>query len=259
MRYDRAMKTSDFELDEQGGALRVTLRRPPLNVLDIATMRELRRAIKDLPRRPDLKVLVLRSALPGTFSAGTDVSDHRRERVGQMLGAFHRLVVFLDEIPQATIAAVDGRCLGGGCELALFCDIVLATRRSTFALPEIDLGCFPPVAAVALPRLAGRVAHEMVLLGEPISAEEALRRGLINRVVDDVDEASNDWAARLAAKSGSVLAFARRAVRQGARGSFAKALARTERMYIEELTRTRDSDEGVKAFLEKRRPRWTDK
>jgi cyclohexa-1,5-dienecarbonyl-CoA hydratase len=197
--------------------------------------------------------------LPGTFSAGMEVRDHRRERVRQMLGAFHRLIVFLDQIPQATLAAVDGRCLGGGCELALFCDVVLATPRSSDALPEIDLGCLPPVAATWLPRVAGRVAHEMVLLGEPVSAEEALRRGLVNRVVDDLDTATADWVDRLAAKSGSVLALARRAVRQGARGSFAKALARTERMYVEELTRTRDSEEGIKAFLEKRRPRWTDR
>jgi len=250
---------SDFDVDERAGALWLTLRRPPVNVLDIPTVREIRRALKGLPTRQDLKVLVLRSALPGTFSTGMDVADHRPERVRQMLGAFHRLVLFLDQIPQATIAAVDGRCLGGGCELALSCDIALATPRSSFALPEIDLGCFPPVAAVMLPRLAGRTAHEMVLLGEPVSAEDALRRGLINRVVDDVEAASADWVARLAAKSGSVLALARRAVRQGARGSVPKALARTERMYLEELTRTRDSEEGVAAFLEKRRPRWTDR
>jgi cyclohexa-1,5-dienecarbonyl-CoA hydratase len=250
---------SDFEVDERGGASWLTLRRPPLNVLDIATLREMRRALKDLPTRHDLKVLVIRSGLPGTFSAGTDVSDHRRERVGQMLRAFHRLIVFLDQIPQATIAAVEGRCLGGGCELALSCDVVLATPRASFALPEIDLGCFPPVAAVALPRVAGRTANEMVLLGEPVSAEEALRRGLVNRVVEDLAEATADWVSRLAAKSGSALALARRAVRQGARGSLAKALARTERLYLEELTRTRDSEEGIAAFLEKRRPRWTDR
>jgi cyclohexa-1,5-dienecarbonyl-CoA hydratase len=176
-----------------------------------------------------------------------------------MLGSLHRLVLFLDQIPQATIAAVDGRCLGGGCELALSCDVALATPRSTFGLPEIDLGCFPPVAAVRLPRLAPRLAAEMVLLGESLGAEEAQRRGLVNRVVDDVEAAAADWAGKLAAKSGSVLALARRAVREGARGSFAKALARAERMYNEEVTRTRDSDEGVKAFLEKRRPRWSDR
>jgi cyclohexa-1,5-dienecarbonyl-CoA hydratase len=252
-------KMSDFDVDERAGALWLTLRRPPLNVLDTATLRELRRAVKDLPTRRDVKVVVLRSALPGTFSAGTDVGDHRRERIRQMLTAFHRLVLFLDQIPQATLAAVDGRCLGGGCELALTCDIVLATPRSSFALPEIDLGCFPPVGAVALPRLAGRIAHEMVLLGEPISAEQALPRGLVNRIVDDLEAATADWVERLAAKSGSVLAVARRAVRQGGRGTFAKALERTERLYLEELTRTRDSDEGVKAFIEKRRPRWTDR
>jgi cyclohexa-1,5-dienecarbonyl-CoA hydratase len=250
---------SDFDVDERGGALWLTLHRPPANVLDIPTLREMRRALKSLPTRHDLKVVVIRSALAGTFSAGMDVGDHRRERVRQMLGAFHRLVLFLDQIPQAAIASVDGRCLGGGCELALLCDVVLATPRSRFALPEIDLGCFPPVAAVMLPRLAGRTAHEMVLLGEPVSAEDALRRGLINRVVDDLEAATSDWVSRLAAKSSSVLALARRAVRQGARGSLAKALARTERMYVEELTRTRDSEEGVAAFLEKRRPRWTDR
>ena len=250
---------SDFDVDERSGALWVTLRRPPVNVLDIATLRELRRALKDLPTRPDLKVLVLRSGLPGTFSAGTDVHDHRRERVRQMLGAFHRLILFLDQIPQATLAAVDGRCLGGGCELALFCDVVLATPRSSFALPEIDLGCFPPVAATWLPRVAGRVGLEMVLLGAPISADEAQRRGLLTRVVDDLEAASSEWVDRLAAKSGSVLALARRVVRHGARGTFAKALARAERTYLEELTRTRDSEEGIKAFLEKRRPRWTDR
>jgi len=250
---------TDFEVDERGGALWLTLHRPPVNVLDIATLREVRRALKGLPTRRDLKVLVIRSALPGTFSAGMDVREHRRERVGQMLRAFHRLVLFLDQIPQATLAAVDGRCLGGGGELALSCDIVLATPASSFALPEIDLGCFPPVAAVMLPRLAGRAAHEMVLLGEPVSAEEARRRGLVNRVVDDLEAATADWVSRLAAKSGSVLALARRAVRQGARGTFPKALARTERLYLEELTRTRDSEEGIEAFLEKRRPRWTDR
>jgi cyclohexa-1,5-dienecarbonyl-CoA hydratase len=250
---------SDFDVDERSGALWVTLRRPPLNILDIPTLRDLRRALKELPTRHDLKVLVFRSGMPGTFSAGVDVRDHRRERIRQMLGAFHRLIVFLDQIPQATLAAVDGRCLGGGCELALFCDVVVATPRSTFALPEIDLGCFPPVAATWLPRVAGRTAHEMVLVGEPVPAEEALRRGLVNRVVDDLDAATAEWVDRLAAKSGSVLALARRAVRQGARGSFPKALARTERLYLEELTRTRDSEEGIKAFLEKRRPRWTDR
>ena len=99
----------------------------------------------------------------------------------------------------------------------------------------------------------------MVLLGEPVSAEEALRHGLVSRVVDDLEAATADWVSRLAAKSGSVLALARRAVRQGARGTLPKALARTERLYLEELTRTRDSEEGVEAFLEKRRPRWTDR
>jgi len=249
----------DFALEERAGALWVTLQRPPLNILGIDTLRELRRVLRWLPKRRDLKVVVLRSGLAGTFSAGTDVRDHRRGRVARMLSAFHRLILFLDQVPQATIAAVDGRALGGGAELALACDFVLATPSSRFGLPEIDLGCFPPVAAVALPRFTGRLALEMILLGRPIPAEEARQRGLINDVVDDLDAATSDWVARISAKSGSVLGLARRAVRRGTRGSFVKALARTERFYLEELTRTQDSQEGIDAFLEKRPPRWTDR
>jgi cyclohexa-1,5-dienecarbonyl-CoA hydratase len=176
-----------------------------------------------------------------------------------MLEAFHAVFHILDTMPQLAIAAVDGRCLGGGCELAVFCDVVLATKRSTFALPEIDVGCFPPVAAVVLPRLVGRAAFEMVLTGGPVTAAEAARIGLITRVASDLDAEVHRWTAALAQKSGAVLAIARRAVRQGGHDSFAAALARTEALYRDELAVTADCAEGVRAFLEKRPPQWTDR
>jgi len=241
------------------GARWITLARPPLNVLDRDTIHQLHEALAPLPGRRDLKVVVLRSGLEGTFSAGVDVADHTRERAPGMLAAFHALFHLLDALPQSTLAAVDGRCLGGGCELAAFCDVVLATPRSSFGQPEIDVGCFPPVAAVLLPRLVGRAAHELVLGGAAVSAAEAERIGLINRVAADLDAETRAWVRRLAAKSGAALALARRAVRQGGQGPWADALARAEAIYRSELLATEDAEEGVRAFLEKRPPRWTDR
>jgi cyclohexa-1,5-dienecarbonyl-CoA hydratase len=256
--YNRRMRRP-IEAEESGGAVRVSLARPPLNVLDIPTIRELDLMLQPLAERRDLKVLVLRSALPGVFSAGVDVADHRRERVPEMLESFHAVFRRLDGLPQVTVAAVDGVCLGGGCELAAFCDVVLATPTSTFGQPEIDVGCFPPVAAVWLPRLIGRAAYAMVLGGEPVSAAEAARMGLITAVADDLAAETSRWVERLGRKSAAVLALARRALRQGPTGAFADGLSGAESIYRNELTKTEDMEEGVRAFLEKRKPAWKDR
>jgi cyclohexa-1,5-dienecarbonyl-CoA hydratase len=240
------------------GARWITLERPPVNVLDVETIERLAAALA-LEDRRDLKSIVFRSAIPRTFSAGVDVRDHTRERVGAMLEAFHGLFRRLDALPQATIAAVDGTCLGGGCELAVFCDIVLATPPSVFGQPEIDVGCFPPVAAVVLPRMAGRAAAELILTGAPISAADAARAGLVSRVVDDLEAETRRVVRLLAGKSAAVLALARRALRHGADGPFEDALTRVERLYRDALVPGEDAEEGVQAFLEKRPPRWKDR
>ena len=253
------MSAEPLAIEDKDGARWITLQRPPLNVLDLPTIRALREAVRPRARRRDLKVLVFRSAIPGTFCAGVDVRDHGKDRVSDMLEAFHAVFRLLDGLPQATVAAVDGRCLGGGCELAAFCDVLLATPRSVFGQPEIDVGCFPPVGAVLLPRIVGRAALEMVLTGASVTADEAARIGLVSRVVDDLEVETAACVARLTAKSGAVLALARRAVRQGGRGSFRRALERTERIYRKELLATDDVEEGVRAFLEKRPPRWQDR
>jgi len=245
--------------EERGAALVVSLARPPLNVLDLDAIAALDRAIAPLASRRDLKVLVLRSAVPAVFSAGVDVADHARDRVGRMLASFHAVFRRLDVLPQATIAAVDGLCLGGGCELAAFCDVVLATPGSSFGQPEIDVGCFPPVAAAWLPRLVGRAAYAMVLGGARMTAAEAERIGLITAVTDDLAAETARWVERFAGKSGVVLSLARRALRAGSAEPFADALARTEAVYRDELTRTDDMEEGIRAFLEKRAPVWRDR
>jgi cyclohexa-1,5-dienecarbonyl-CoA hydratase len=240
-------------------AVSLWLDRPPMNGLDLETLEGLAGALREAAPRRDWKVVVLRSAVPGVFSAGEDPAPYSRERLDQGLQAFHAVVEELCRIPQAAVAAVDGLCLGGGCELALLCDIVLATPGSTFGLPEIDAGRFPPVAAALLPRLIGRPAWEMVLLGSSIDASRAAELGLVTRVAADLPDAVDTWAKWLCSKSGAALALARRALREGGSGSFAEGLARSEALYRDELSRTEDVAEGMRALLDKRRPHWNDR
>ena len=247
-----------IRIDQRGAAAYVALARPPLNVLDLPAIRSLHEALAGLTGRRDVKAVVLRSAVDGVFSAGVDVAAHAPERAAEMLRATHDVFRLLDTLPQATLAAVDGLCLGGGCEMAVACDVVVATARSRFGQPEIDVGCLPPVASVLLPRLVGRMAYELILEGTPIAAVEAARIGLVNRVVDDVEREAALWAERIGGKSAAVIALARRAARRGWHGPFAEALADVEAIYLKDLLPTHDAAEGVRAFLEKRKPRWKD-
>jgi cyclohexa-1,5-dienecarbonyl-CoA hydratase len=251
--------SADFSVVDEGACRTITLSRPPLNVLDIPTLERLREVVDELAGHTELKAVVWRSSLAGTFSAGMDVADHRVERVADMLHAVHGLVRALRDLPQVSIALVDGRALGGGAELAIACDVVLASSRATFAFPEIDVGCFPPVASVLLPRLVGRAATELVVTGRVVQAAEAQALGLASRVVPDLDAAARELVGQLRGKSAAVLALARRAVDTGGHGPFASALERAEQSYLRDLLRTADMEEGVTAFLEKRPPRWTDR
>ena len=244
-------------VEQRGAVVEVVLDRPPLNVLDLGTLGTLHASLLALGDRDDVRVAVLRSAIPGTFSAGADVADHARDRAPRMLAAMHAVVRALRALPQPTIALVDGRCLGGGCEVALACDLVVASPRATFGQPEIDLGCFPPVAAALLPRLAGRRAAELVLVGAPVGALDALSMGLVSRVADDVEAEGRRLAGALAAKSGTALAAAARALRAATDGTLDEALARNERLYLDAVVPTADAEEGVRAFLEKRAPVWS--
>jgi cyclohexa-1,5-dienecarbonyl-CoA hydratase len=244
-------------VEQRGAVVEVVLDRPPLNVLDLGTLGTLHASLLALSGRDDWRVLALRSGIDGTFSAGADVADHARDRAPSMLAAMHAVVRALRALARPTIALVDGRCLGGGCELALACDLVIASPRATFGQPEIDLGCFPPVGAALLPRLAGRHASELVLLGRPVAAGDALRIGLVNRVVDDVDAEGRLWAQALAGKSASALAAAVRALRAGTDGTLDEALARNEQLYLDAIVPSADAEEGVRAFLEKRAPVWS--
>ncbi|MEK7249945.1 MAG: enoyl-CoA hydratase/isomerase family protein, partial [Bacteroidota bacterium] len=167
---------------DAGESVSLVLNRPPLNVLNIVMIKEMNAALSAMPSHPSAKVLLIRSE-GKAFSAGVDVADHTADKIDEMMREFHRTFDLLNGFKIPTVAVVDGAALGGGCEIAIYCDMVIASERSKFAQPEIKVGVFPPIAAAMFPRLVGRNrALELLMSGETISAAEAERIGLINRV-----------------------------------------------------------------------------
>jgi cyclohexa-1,5-dienecarbonyl-CoA hydratase len=239
---------------------RIVLARPPLNVLNIAMLKELCDAIDDLAARPRLRALVI-AAEGRAYSAGVEVEDHVGDKVAPMIAAFHGLFRRLADFEPVTVAEVHAHALGGGCELAGFCDLVLASEDATFGQPEIQLGVFPPVTAAAFPYFVrGKKTLELMLTGERVDAREALRIGLVNHVWPAegfADEAAS-FVERLASRSGVALKLAKKAYYAGVDVPFREALDRAERIYLRELMRSRDAIEGIAAFREKREPRWND-
>ena len=244
-----------------GAVARLTLVRPPLNVLTIPMMDDLNAALDEAAGRPAIKALLL-EAEGKAFSAGVDVEDHMGDRVKPMLEAFHGIFRRLHALDCPTIAAVQGAALGGGAELATFCDVVVASESATIGQPEIRVGVFPPIAALHYPVRVGQPrALQLLLSGQVIGAAEALRIGLLDRVAppDKLAEMVETEVARFTAQSAAVLRLTKRAVREASGASFELALSRLEDFYQHELMATEDAHEGLKAFAEKRPPVWRDR
>ena len=237
----------------------ITMDHPPLNVLDMQLLRELDQKLSACAADTTSDVVLIRGAGTRAFSAGVDIRDHTKERVPEMLDIVHNVIRKLLALPQVTIAAVRGVCLGGGCELAACCDFIVASEESSFATPEIQVGCYPPVAVARFSSLIGyHRAAEMILTGRHYTAGEALNLGLINRVVaqDQFDNGVASLLEELLSKSGAVLRIALKGLRELSLRDFSSALSRSEEIYCRELLNTEDVDEGVRAFLEKRKPNW---
>jgi len=228
----------------------VSLQHPPLNVIDIAMMEELAEALVEIEARPDVVVIVFAGS-GKNFSAGVDVAAHTPDKVDAMLAKFHAVIHLLVSSKKVSIAAVQGICLGGGAELALVCD-----------LPEIKLGCYPPVAATTLAAVVGQKhAADLILTGRSITGVEAANIGLANRAVSSEQVASvlQESIEHLRKLSPAALAVTKKAIYAWDSIHFDKGLARAEKIYLDDLMRTEDAQEGINAFLQKREPHWKGK
>jgi len=244
----------------EDGIARVTISHPPLNILTRALLGELRSALHALADDRTLRVVVV-GALGKHFSAGADVGEHLPPAWKAMVPEFLDTVAALRAFPLPLVAAVRGRCLGGGFELVQAMDLVVAGETASFGQPEIQLGVIPPAACALLPFLAGPArAAEIVYTGDPLTAGQALAAGLLSRVVPDdaVDAEALALAGRIARHSAAALRVAKRALRPPSRERLeADALAGAGRRYARDLMHTADATEGLAAFLEKRAPSWT--
>ncbi len=240
---------------------RLALNHPPVNVIDIAMMEELAQALGEIEARSDVSVVVL-SGAGKAFSAGVDVAAHAPGKVEGMLLKFHAVIRALVASRKVTVAAVRGHCLGGGAEIAMVCDVVYTTASAEWGFPEIKLGCYPPVACTALAAVVGQKrAAELILTGRTIRGVEAAEMGLANRAVADEEltGAVDRLVEELVGLSPAALAITKKAVYAWDAMHFDKGLARAEKIYLEELMKTADAQEGIRAFVEKRAPKWTGK
>ncbi|MFW9856458.1 MAG: enoyl-CoA hydratase/isomerase family protein [Candidatus Thorarchaeota archaeon] len=237
---------------------KIILNSGKLNILNIAMMVEINRAIEEFSKDNSLKALVV-GHTGRTFSAGVDVGEHMGDTAKTMLEEFHKIFRQFYSLPCPTIASVKGAALGGGCEVALFCDFVIASENAKFGQPEIKVGVFPPLATVLLPHLVPlKMAYELVMHGESMNAQEALKYGLINHVFPSTtfDQDFENYLQRFRSLSAVVLRYAKKALQIGTHVEFMHILSRIEHLYLHELMETKDANEGLQAFVEKRSPVW---
>lgn len=255
------LKLERISFDVQGPVARIMLHHPPLNVIDIPMMEELAKALAEIEAEPRVSVIVF-SGEGKAFSAGVDVAAHTPDKVEEMLGKFHGVIRALVATKKVTIASVHGACLGGGAELAMVCDLVHSADNAQWGFPEIKLGCYPPVACTALAALVGQKrAANLVLSGRTITGKEAAEIGLATSAWPggELAAAVDSSVKQLLQLSPSALAIAKKASYAWDSMHFDKGLARAEKIYFEDLMKTADATEGIRAFTEKRPPKWTGK
>ena len=242
---------------DPGDLLHLTLDHGRGNILDVALIEALRSAVRQAAATPELRGLLIDHTGPH-FSFGASIEDHLPERVDDMLPRFHGLAREVLELDLPVLCAVRGQCLGGGLEVALLADRVVAAPGASFGQPEIRLAVFAPVASVLLPyRIGSRRAADLLLSGRSLDAEEALAWRLVDEIDGEPAEACREWAVRhLGDKSLTALRLATRAARSTWIDRFATDIERLERLYLDELMSTPDAAEGIRAFLERRSPVW---
>ncbi len=249
-------------VSQAGPVCRLTLDCPPGNVIDLAVARELEGAVRECGSDPELKALVLQGS-GKHFSFGASVPDHLPGKMEEFLPQFHHLFRALAQTRVPMVAAVRGQCLGGGFELAAFCHFLIAEPDTRFAVPEIQLGVFPPVACALFPwRFGGALSEDLILSGRSMDVGEAFAHGLVTKTcaAGELDEATDAFLEEaLLSKSGSSLRIATEAARATLYSDFFQRLEELEQFYLQDLMETEDANEGIRAFLDKRQPTWSNR
>lgn len=248
-----------LSFDHGGAVARLFLAAPKANVIDAGMIAGLEQSFDELEKRRGMKAIVLGAEGPH-FSFGASVEEHLPEAIEGALARLHRTLRRMQALPAPTIAAVRGQCLGGGLELALGCDLIVAESGARLGCPEIKLGVFAPAATALLPlRIAGGSATRALLTGESCSAEEATRAGLVDRLAPEgeLESVLQAWLQEdFLPRSAVGLRHAAFAVRRRRSRALEEDLAELEKAYVEQLMAEPDAVEGIRAFLEKREPRW---
>jgi cyclohexa-1,5-dienecarbonyl-CoA hydratase len=244
-------------LERDGAFLRLRLAKPKANLIDAAMIAALRSAFKAYRDNPGLLAALVDHEGPH-FSFGASVEEHLPERCEQMLGQLHSLLHEMLAWPRPILMAVRGQCLGGGLEFAAAGSLIFAAPDAQLGQPEIKLGVFAPAASVLLPLRVGQGrAEDLLLSGRSITALHAATWGLVHEVADDPTAgALNYFEKHLYGKSAASLALAMRAAREPFADLARARLEDVEALYLEKLMATRDANEGLNAFMEKRQPRW---
>ena len=244
----------------EGAVLKIILNSPKANIMEAAMLGEISAALDGLGTAKHVKLIVF-EGVGKHFSFGASVQEHTKDKAAMMLKAFHGVFYQLVRLAVPTMAVVRGQCLGGGMELALFCNFIVADRTAMFGQPEIILGVFPPPASVMLPRKVGQShADDLVLTGRSIDAVEAHRIGMVNILTDegqDAWEVASQWVEKhIVPKSAQCLRIANEAVRKDFFRRIWEDFPRMESLYLKDLMEGYDANEGINAFLEKRKPEW---
>lgn len=249
------------KLNKADGVARITLNRPKHNVFNIEMMRELIAELEKMVADADLKCVVI-DAEGASWCAGVEVADHKPEMADEMIGTFNQIFETIEQLDIPVIATIQGACLGGGMEVAIACDIIIAAKSALFGQPEIKLGFFPPYAAMRLPQLVGPSrAIEICTTGKRYSAAEALSMGMIGHCVDDdlLAETTDKLIKEITYNSPLIIRLNKRAVKKHLGMDFRGALAGVSDLFLNQLMKTEDTCEGIASFEEKRRPVWKNK
>ncbi len=251
--------TNDLIIVEKADNIgKIIFNNGPLNILTIGMMEQINKALDEFLEDESLKVVIF-DHNGKAFSAGVDVGDHIGDKAPKMIKEFHGIFRKLNKLKCPTIACVKGAALGGGCEIAIFCDIVLTSDKAKFGQPEIKVGVFPPIAVLAFPQIIGnKKAFELIMLGEIIDANEAHRLGISNYVfpIDSYEQEFSKFIESFNNLSTLVLQYTKKAFNKALGIDFETKLNEIEEFYLKELMSTHDANEGLQAFLEKRSPKW---